>query len=71
MVTNLRWLVVLLLAITLSAAGQNEILKPNEVKVCARWMWTGDVFNRRVYCIEWVIKDCSNRLYIDICKRGS
>lgn len=54
-----------------STIGQNEKLKPNEVKVCARWMWTGDVFDRKVYCVEWVIKDCSNRLYVDICKRGN
>jgi len=52
-----------------STDGQK--LKPNEARVCARWMWTGDVFERKVYCVEWVIKDCSNRLYVDICKRGN
>jgi len=66
-----KWLMVLLLTITLTAAGQNEKLKPNETKVCARWMWTGDVFERKVYCVEWIIKDCSNRLHVDICKRGN
>jgi hypothetical protein len=20
---------------------------------CVRWAWTGDVFNRKVYCLEW------------------
>jgi hypothetical protein len=20
---------------------------------CVRWTWTGDVFNRKVYCLEW------------------
>lgn len=20
---------------------------------CVKWTWTGDVFNRRVICIEW------------------
>jgi hypothetical protein len=20
---------------------------------CVRWRWTGDVYNRKVYCIEW------------------
>lgn len=20
---------------------------------CVRWTWTGDVYNRRVYCLEW------------------
>lgn len=21
--------------------------------VCVKWAWTGDVFERRVYCLEW------------------
>ena len=20
---------------------------------CVRWSWTGDVYNRKVYCLEW------------------
>ena len=20
---------------------------------CVRWAWTGDVYDRRVYCLEW------------------
>ena len=20
---------------------------------CVRWRWTGDVFERKVYCVEW------------------
>jgi len=67
----LLMLVVVPLSITSSTAEQNEKLKPDEVKVCARWMWTGDVFDRKVYCVEWVIKDCSNRLHKEICKLGS
>jgi len=72
----MKILILLLMTIVVvvvpsSTAEQNEKLKPNEVKVCARWMWTGDVFDRKVYCVEWVIKDCSNRLYVDICKRGN
>ena len=71
MSTSLKWLVVVLLTITLSEASQNQKLKPDEAWVCARWMWVGDVFDRKVYCVQWVIKDCSNRLYKDICKRGN
>ena len=67
----LLMLVVVPLSITSSTAEQNEKLKPDEVRACARWMWTGDVFERKVYCVEWVIKDCSNRLHVDICKRGN
>lgn len=21
--------------------------------ICVRWYWTGDVFERKVYCLEW------------------
>ena len=21
--------------------------------ICVKWTWTGDVFNRRVVCLEW------------------
>ena len=68
MATYLKWLVVLLLTITLSAAGQNSNPKPDEGKRCVRWGWTGDVFERRVYCLVWVKKDCSQRLHKEICK---
>ena len=64
-------LLILVMLITASAEIKESPKKPDEVKVCARWMWTGDVFDRKVYCVEWVIKDCSNRLYVDICKRGN
>ena len=62
-------LMTLVVVVPSSTVGQNEKLKPNEVKVCARWMWTGDVFDRKVYCVEWVKKDCSNRLHKEICKQ--
>jgi hypothetical protein len=35
-----------LLSITLSYA------KPDEYE-CVRWAWTGDVYNRKVICLEW------------------
>jgi hypothetical protein len=38
---------------------------------CVRWRWTGDVFNRKVYCVEWRVKDCSNRLYKELCEKSS
>jgi hypothetical protein len=25
--------------------------------VCVRWTWTGDVFNRKVICLEWKKRD--------------
>jgi hypothetical protein len=21
--------------------------------ICVRWTWTGDVYNRKVYCVTW------------------
>lgn len=21
--------------------------------ICVRWRWTGDVYNRKVYCVTW------------------
>jgi len=68
MVTYLKWLVVLLLTVTLSAAGQNKE-KPDDGKRCVRWGWSGDVYERRIYCLEWVKKDCSQRLHKEICKQ--
>lgn len=35
---------------------------------CVRWGWTGDVYNRKVVCYEWKLKDCSMRLHKEICK---
>jgi len=64
-------LLVVPVSITSSTAGQNEKLKSDEVRACTRWMWTGDVFDRKVYCVQWVVKDCSNRLHKEICKLGS
>jgi hypothetical protein len=69
MVTYLKWLVVLLLTVILPAAGQNNKDKPDDGKRCVRWGWSGDVYERKVYCLEWVKKDCSQRLHKEICKQ--
>jgi len=26
---------------------------------CVRWTWTGDVYNRKVICLEWRDRDVS------------
>ena len=61
--------IICLIILSASAEIKESPKKPDEVKACARWMWTGDVFDRKVYCVQWVIKDCSNRLHKEICKR--
>lgn len=43
-------------------------VKKDEVLVCVRWAWTGNVFERKVYCLEWAKKDCTNRMYKSICR---
>lgn len=37
---------------------------------CVRWGWVGDFYNRKVVCLEWRKKDCSNRLHKEICRLG-
>ena len=44
--------------------------KENTVYECVRWAWVGDVNARKVYCLEWKKKDCSDRVYKDLCKLG-
>ena len=36
---------------------------------CVKWTWSGDVYSRKVTCLEWRKKDCSNRLHKELCKR--
>lgn len=67
MVTLIKWFIILTLLITLTASSQDKV---DEIWICLRWQWTGDVFNRKVYCVEWVKRDCSKRLYKEICKLG-
>lgn len=38
--------------------------------ICERWVWTGNFSERKVICINWIKKDCSNRMYKEICKLG-
>jgi hypothetical protein len=43
-------------------------LKEHEVWVCTRWGWSHDNGTQRVVCFQWQVKDCSKRLYPNICK---
>ena len=36
----------------LSALAIAALLSAVEYR-CVRWSWAGDVFNRKVYCLEW------------------
>ena len=38
------------------AKAASEALKSSKEKTeyrCVRWAWTGDVYNRKVVCLEW------------------
>jgi hypothetical protein len=59
---------VFIICLIISTASAKKT-KEDEVLKCVRWRWTGDVFERKVYCVEWVKKDCSQRLYKEICKQ--
>lgn len=58
-------IIVLLCGIILIVLAKEP--NKDEVLVCVRWRWTGDVFERKVYCVEWEKKDCSKRLHKEIC----
>ena len=45
----MKYLVLLMLVVIIpSSAARME---------CVRWAWTGDVYNRKVVCLEWRDKD--------------
>jgi hypothetical protein len=59
------------LSVAFLSASSEQILKKDEVLICVRWQWSGHPYEGRVICKEWVKKDCSQRLYKEICKLGS
>ena len=45
----MKYLVLLMLVVIIpSSAARME---------CVRWSWTGDVYNRKVVCLEWRDRD--------------
>lgn len=69
----IKSIVFLLLFVTIAnAENPKDKLKPNEAWVCTAWRGSADPSqNSPSVCIKWTKKDCSNRLYVDICKRGN
>lgn len=47
-------------------------MSPKEPTVyeCVKWAWTGVGTDKQVICLQWQIKDCTNRLHQIICKAG-
>jgi hypothetical protein len=44
----MKYLTLLLLVLLPAEAARFE---------CVRWTWTGDVYNRKVVCLEWRDRD--------------
>jgi len=42
----MRWFLLSLVLLLEGAAAKTEYR-------CVRWTWTGDVYNRKVVCLEW------------------
>jgi len=61
------YILSILCLIILTASAEK---KEESVDVCIKWRWMGDVYDRKVQCIEWAKKDCSQRLHKEICKAG-
>ena len=43
----MRWLFMVFFSATIAASDKTEYR-------CTRWKWAGDVYNRKVICLEWV-----------------
>jgi len=56
------------LAVVFLTTSSDQILKKNEVWICVKWQWSNSPFEGRVTCVEWAKKDCSGRMYPEICK---
>ena len=55
-----------------NTSSNGQKLKPDEAWVCTAWRGSADPSqNSPSVCIKWTIKDCSQRLYKEICKRGN
>jgi len=45
----MRWLLMFFLVFLPGASSQE---RKTEYR-CVRWAWTGDVYNRKVVCLQW------------------
>lgn len=73
----MKFLLALILVIPIQIQSQKVdlrpkvILKEDETWVCTRWKGSLDPNQKSpTECLTWTKKDCSQRLYKFICKRG-
>jgi hypothetical protein len=64
---SIKLIVFIICLIILSASAEKT--KTEDTLKCIRWRWVDNAFERKVYCIEWAKKDCSQRLHKEICKQ--
>ena len=53
---SLRYVLVFLsffVAILLFGVFRDRLIAATMEYRCVRWTWTGDVYNRKVVCLEW------------------
>lgn len=50
-----------LISALILAISPPEKNRKDEQLECVRWGWSGDVFERKVYCLQWRKKDRSKR----------
>lgn len=71
----MKCVVVLVLFLILPIQAKSppkDILKEDETWVCTRWKGSLDPSQKSpTECLTWTKKDCSQRLYKFICKRGN
>jgi len=48
---KMKYVLLLLLVVSIPSSAARW--------VCVRWAWTGDVYNRTVWCLEWKDKDAT------------
>ena len=61
---------LLILTVVVSSEDTSTRLKKDEALICVKWQWVSSAIDGNVNCVEWSKKDCSKRLYPEICKRG-
>jgi hypothetical protein len=69
-----KLIAIAILALMLSSSIESQQSsvpsKKDEALICVKWRWAYTAFEGKSICVEWIKKDCSNRLYTELCKKG-
>lgn len=61
-------IVFVILSLWVSDCYAEKNLKNEEILVCVKWKWVEINGVKQVACLSWQVRDCSKRLYKEICK---